>query len=44
VELLGVSRPTALKYLRELRDGDLIEHVGSSFKDPRGFWRLRRGQ
>jgi ATP-dependent DNA helicase RecG len=44
VELLGVSRPTALKYLRELRDGDLIEHVGSSFKDPRGFWRLQRGQ
>lgn len=44
VELLGVSRPTALKYLRELRDGNLIEHVGSSFKDPRGFWRLRRGQ
>jgi ATP-dependent DNA helicase RecG len=42
VELLGVSRPTALKYLHELRDRKLIEHVGSSLKDPRGFWRLRR--
>jgi ATP-dependent DNA helicase RecG len=44
VELLGVSRPTALKYLHELRDSKLVEHVGSSLKDPRGFWRLRRGQ
>jgi len=44
VELLGISRPTALKYLWELRDLDLVEHVGSSSKDPRGFWRLRRGQ
>jgi len=44
VELLGVSRPTALRYLWELRDLDLVEHVGSSSKDPRGFWRLRRGQ
>jgi len=44
VELLGVSRPTALKYLWELRDLDLVEHVGSSSKDPRGFWRLRRSQ
>lgn len=43
VELLGVSRPTALKYLHELRKGELIEHVGSSLKDPRGFWRIRRG-
>jgi ATP-dependent DNA helicase RecG len=44
VGLLGVSRPTALKYLYELRDRKLIEHVGSSLKDPRGFWRLRRAQ
>lgn len=44
VELLGVSRPTALKYLHELRRDMLIEHVGSSLKDPRGYWRLRRRQ
>jgi ATP-dependent DNA helicase RecG len=43
VDLLDVSRPTALKYLRDLRERDLIEHVGTSFKDPRGYWRLRRG-
>jgi ATP-dependent DNA helicase RecG len=42
VDLLGVSRPTALKYLHDLRARDLIEHVGTSLKDPRGFWRLRR--
>lgn len=44
VQLLGVSRPTALKYLHELRREKLIEHVGSSLKDPRGYWRLRRRQ
>ncbi len=44
VDLLGVSRPTALKYLRELRERALVEHVGSSLKDPRGYWRLRRRQ
>lgn len=42
VDLLGVSRPTALKHLHELRRQDLIEHVGTSLKDPRGYWRLRR--
>jgi ATP-dependent DNA helicase RecG len=43
VDLLGVSRPTALKYLHDLRHQELIEHVGTSLKDPRGYWRLRRG-
>lgn len=43
VELLGVSRPTALKYLHDLRDQGLVDHVGTSLKDPRGYWRLRRG-
>jgi ATP-dependent DNA helicase RecG len=42
VELLGVSRPTALKYLHELREEGLIAHIGSSLKDPRGYWQLRR--
>lgn len=43
VDLLGVSRPTALKYLHDLKDRGLIEHIGTSLKDPRGYWRLRRG-
>lgn len=43
VELLGVSRPTALKYLHDLAEQGLIEHVGTSLKDPRGHWELRRG-
>jgi ATP-dependent DNA helicase RecG len=41
-ELLGVSRPTALKHLRGLRDADLLDHVATSPKDRRGYWRLRR--
>lgn len=41
-ELLGVSRPTALKHLRRLRDADLLDHVATSPKDRRGYWRLRR--
>jgi ATP-dependent DNA helicase RecG len=43
IDLLGVSRPTVLKHLHDLRELGLIEHVGTSLKDPRGFWRLRRG-
>lgn len=43
VDLLGMSRPTVLKYLHDLRKRGLIEHVGTSLKDPRGYWRLRRG-
>lgn len=43
VDLLGVSRPTALKYLHDLREHGLVDHVGTSLKDPRGYWRLRRG-
>lgn len=42
VNLLGVSRPTALKYLHDLAEQGLVDHVGTSPKDPRGFWRLRR--
>lgn len=42
-DLLAVSRPTALSHLHRLSDRGLIEHVGTSLKDPRGFWRLRRG-
>jgi ATP-dependent DNA helicase RecG len=40
-ELLGTSRPTARAYLYELADQELVEHVATSARDPRGFWRLR---
>ena len=43
VDLLAVSRPTALRHLRDLQAAGLLEHVGTSLKDPRGFWRLARG-
>lgn len=43
VDLLQASRPTVLKYLHDLAAQGLIEHVGTSLKDPRGFWRLSRG-
>lgn len=42
VDLLGLSRPTVLKYLHDLRKQGLVEHMGSSLKDPRGYWRLHR--
>lgn len=43
VELLAASRPTVLRHLRELEARGLIEHVGTSLKDPRGYWRVSRG-
>jgi ATP-dependent DNA helicase RecG len=42
VALLAASRPTVLRHLHDLESRDLIEHVGTSPKDPRGFWRLAR--
>lgn len=42
VELFDQSRPTVLGHLHRLADQGLIEHTGTSIKDPRGFWRLRR--
>lgn len=44
VELLRASRPTVLRYLRDLAEQGLIEHVGTSLKDPRGYWRVTRGR
>lgn len=41
-DLLGLSRPTARRHLHELAGADLIEHVGTSPKDPRGYWRVKR--
>lgn len=43
VELLAASRPTVLRYLHDLTQAGLIQHVGTSLKDPRGYWRLVRG-
>lgn len=40
-ELMGVTRPTARKYLHDLAEQGLIEHVATSYRDPRGYWRLR---
>lgn len=37
-DLLGMSRPTTLGWLRQLVDAGLLQHVGTSPKDPRGFW------
>lgn len=42
VDLFQASRPTVLRYLHDLAENHLIEHVGTSLKDPRGYWRLRR--
>lgn len=38
-DLLGMSRPTALGWLWRLEKERSLEHVGTSPKDPRGFWR-----
>jgi ATP-dependent DNA helicase RecG len=43
VQLLSMSRPTVLKHLHHLAERGLIQHTGTSLKDPRGFWRLVRG-
>lgn len=42
VTLFGQSRPTVLNHLHRLADSGLVEHTGTSLKDPRGFWRLNR--
>jgi ATP-dependent DNA helicase RecG len=43
IHLFSQSRPTVLGHLHHLAETSLIEHVGTSLKDPRGYWRLRRG-
>lgn len=43
-EIMGVldlSRPTAIRVLRSMRDAGLIEWVGKSDRDPRAFWKQR---
>lgn len=39
IELLGVSRPTAIRHLHHLVDAGLLEAVRKSPNDPRGYWR-----
>jgi ATP-dependent DNA helicase RecG len=41
-DLLGLSRPTARRHLYDLAEASLIEHIGTSPKDPRGHWRVKR--
>ena len=41
MDIIGVSRPTALKYLGELQRLGLVEHVGTAPTDPRGYWRVK---
>lgn len=43
VELMAASRPSVLRHLHDLAQSGLLEHVGTSLKDPRGYWRLVRG-
>jgi ATP-dependent DNA helicase RecG len=42
-EVMGVSRPTAVRHLNALRDLGLIEWRGKSPRDPRAFWTLPKG-
>ncbi len=39
-ELLGVTRPTAIRRLREMEHLGVIQWVGKSDTDPRAFWTL----
>ena len=39
-QVLGVSRPVAIRRLTALRDVGLIEWVGNSPRDPRAYWQL----
>lgn len=39
-ELVGLARPTVVRYLNRLRDADFVVWEGESSKDPRATWRL----
>ncbi len=39
-ELLGLSRPAAIRRLRDLEEEGLVRWVGKSPKDPRAYWTL----
>jgi ATP-dependent DNA helicase RecG len=42
MEAIGVSRPTALKYLAELERLELVEHYDRAPKDPYGYWGVKK--
>lgn len=39
-ELLGMSRPPAIRRLEALREAGVVEWIGKSPRDPRAYWRL----
>ncbi len=39
-QALGVTSPTAIRYLNAMKDAGLIDWVGKSPSDPRAHWRL----
>ncbi len=38
---IQISRPVAIRRLKQLADEGIIERVGTSAKDPRAYWRLK---
>jgi len=38
-QLLGFSRPTAIRHLQHLEDAGPLESLRKSPNDPRGYWR-----
>ena len=40
VDILGVARPTAIRYLTALREVGLVVWEGQSARDPRATWRV----
>lgn len=41
-EVMGLSRPAAIRKLNQLRDAGILAWEGKSPRDPRAFWRLVR--
>ncbi len=39
-EVMGLSRPTAIRRLNALRDAGVVTWVGKTPQDPRAYWRL----
>lgn len=39
-DLMGVSVPTARRYLRRLEEARFLDHEAASPRDPRGYWRI----
>ena len=41
-QVMGLSRPAAIRKLNQLRDAGILAWEGKSARDPRAFWRLVR--